>query len=509
MGVWNFYFFLKFYLYFRGFIRLDFILNLLFLVFLMIPVPKQIRFYRAIRVSKNIFSIVAAILLLWHDSWLPPFSKILSFVSEGGLPSKEYIFRFLAGYVNPNEILALVLLLGFCYWVYRKQIRLTPVVVVLLLIVPLQDFNRSKEDMNKILDSFLYSESKRVIRFSKPQNDRADIDIVILHVCSLSWDDLREAGLEKDPFFNQFDYLFTRFNSVTSYSGPSAIRLLRGTCGQVRHESLYQNAGEDCYLFDRFKYLGYTTYTVLNHDGLYGHFDQEIQKLGHLDSPILSDGLPVQAYNFDGSKIYDDYTVLERWWQMRLSSKSIKSAVYYNTISLHDGAHLVGVKEWWKQDRKAQYRLSVLKLFSDFTKFIQLTEFSGKKGIILFVPEHGMALKGNRIQAAGLRDIPLPQITTVPVAIKLIGFGNLRAEGKPKVISEPTSYLSLPSLLASVLTRDPLEVDGPWLEALLADIPKTDFVSENEGIRILKIQEEYYLYGKEKKWIKLSPDLVN
>lgn len=512
MGLWNFYFFSKFYLFYRGFIHFDFILNLLFLVFLVIPIPEEVRFYRILKRVKLVFGLVISFLLLWHDSWLPSFHKTIMFLLDEGLPLKEYLIQFSMGLVSNFELLIIGLLFVFCYLAYRKEIRLTPVAFILLLTTPLQGYHHeSVGNMDKMIESFFKDESKRLVHFVRPTEESGGMDMIILHVCSLSWDDLKEVGLEKDLFFNQFDYLMSRFNGVTSYSGPSAIRLLKANCGQLRHKALYQDAPGECYLYPTLQALDYQTEALLNHDGVYGHFSQEIQEFGHLNPPVLPVDVPIQSYNFDGSMIYDDYAVLEKWWRERQAGNSKKVAVYYNTISLHDGAHLKGEKEWWKQDRKTRYRTSVLKLFSDFTQFIHLVESSGRKAVIFFVPEHGMALRGSRIQAAGLREIPLPQITTVPVGIKLVGFENFKWDGRPNVISKPVSYLSLSFILSQFARSNPFEVNNAFTQNILNQLPETEFISENEETMIVKIKngEAVYLYGKEKEWKKLSSELVN
>lgn len=38
--------------------------------------------------------------------------------------------------------------------------------------------------------------------------------------------------------------------------------------------------------------------------------------------------------------------------------------------------------------------------------------------MVVVVPEHGGALKGDRMQISGLRDIPSPSITNVPAGVK-------------------------------------------------------------------------------------------
>jgi len=507
MGVWSFYFLAKLYLYFRGYIRFDFILNLLFMIFLIAPVPARLRSYRAATVAKHFIGVVLGLLLLWHDSWLPPLWDAIAFVSQGGMPEKEYVYRFILGFFNLREVAVLMAILAVCVLI-RNRIRLTPVVMLLILIVPVREFGHSKGGMDGGLDGFYRSEASRVVRMENTKTTDPDFDIVILHVCSLSWDDLKGVGLEKDPFFKQFDYVFTAFNSVTSYSNPSAIRLLRADCGQPRHGALYNDAPKDCFLFDALRQRGYQTYFTLNHDGAYGDFAKQVKAQGHLDPPILPAAAPIQAYDFDGSTIYDDYAVLENWWKIRQTSGLKKAAVYYNTISLHDGAHRADDKEWWKHDRTKQYHEFVQKLLGNTTRFFDLMASSGRNIVVLFVPEHGMALRGTNLQAPGLRDIPLPQITTIPVAVKLIGPGRPRDPADRKDVSKPTSYLALSTLIKSFQERNPFGSAPMASKDLIEDLPETDFVSENESVRIMKKGSEYFLYGKGKKWIALPANAL-
>jgi len=233
-----------------------------------------------------------------------------------------------------------------------------------------------------------------------------------------------------------------------------------------------------------------------------------VKALGHLDTPLLPTDLSIQAYDFDGSAIYDDYDVLAKWWALRQKSPSPAAAVYYNTISLHDGAHWVEEKEWWRRDRTAHYREATQKLLGDVARFFDLVASSGRKAVIIFVPEHGLALRGNALQIAGLRDIPFKQITQVPVGIKLIGRNPSREDRPQGVVSKPTSYLALSYLLASFVERSPFESDGLESDDRIAHLPATDFLAENQGIRIFKKGADYFLYDKEKKWIALPSSVV-
>jgi len=445
-------------------------------------------------------------ILFWHDSWLPPISEAIEFIQSQQLP-KEYIYGFFLTSINLGEVAVLGLLLFFCILVCN-HLSLTPLVIVILLLVPLRNFGQDKDEIERYLDFFYQTESRRVITFERPKQSDPSFDIILLHVCSLSWQDLKDIGMQDHSFLKQFDYLLTNFNTVTSYTNPSAIRLLKANCGQPRHDDLYRDVEDECYLFDTLRALGYETQFTFNHDGRFGNFAEQVKILGHLDSPLERTDLPVQERNFDGSPIYDNYATLQKWWEARQRSGADRVALYHNNTSLHDGTYWVGEKEWWKRRRVKYYREVVDKLFNDLTRAFDLLAASGRNVVIIFVPEHGTALSGSRLQASGLREIPLPLITLVPVGIKLIGPGENHGAGVGQQISKPTSYLALAHILASFLKQSPF--DTPLSKEMLAALPETDFVAENQGVHVIKRGDDYLLEGRslDRKWIKLSPEAL-
>ena len=119
-------------------------------------------------------------------------------------------------------------------------------------------------------------------------------------------------------------------------------------------------------------------------------------------------------------------------------------------------------------------------MLDDFNQFIDTIAKSGRKAVVVFVPEHGAALRGSKLQVSGMREIPLPGITHVPVAVKLVGFGNdaTAAHGTPVTISTPTSYLALMTLVSHLVANNPF-AGTPDLAQYANDLPQTAFVSDN------------------------------
>jgi len=508
MGLWSWYFLVKGYLYFRGLIAFDPLFNLLFVVWLLVPLPQAVTRSWVIMAARALLNTVVALLLLWHDSWLPPLFDTVGFLRDAGLPSKEFIYRLLADAINPWDVGAAVVILGAC-WVIQRHVRLTFLVLLLLCVVAVREYGQPREHLDRVVASFYADESKRIVHIVPPTSSPPDFDVVIIHVCSLSWDDLAAIGKDQDEFFQTFDYLFTNFNSVTGHSNPAAIRLLRSGCGQTPHDALYRPANDECYLFDALRHAGFHTMAARNHDGKYGSFDEETQRLGHAGQAIPLDDLPVPQYDFTGAPIYDDYAVLQKWWAMRRRMGPSPEALYYNTITLHDGGHWANETEWWKRDRTVQYREFVDKLFSDLTRFFTLLASSDRPSLVVFVPEHGMALRGSKFQPAGIREVPLPQITTVPVGVKLIEPRRPGRGSHPHLITHPTSYFGLTSLMATIIAQSSAQIDDAMVSRLAEAVPRTEFLSENQAARVVRDGTDYYLKARSVggRWVKLNSNL--
>ncbi|TAN60789.1 cellulose biosynthesis protein BcsG [bacterium] len=528
MGMWSFYFIAKMYLYYNGSIHIDVFWNILFLVFIVLPAPKMVAGRRAFTIWRVIVNLSLAFFLLWHDSWLPPFFEAGAHLNEQGMPSLGYIIYFLAGFFSLSGVIILSLLLLGCYLFRNFRIMAGVVAVLLLmpLIPPLLGIGQSQmaeaepqaiqktekiEDLNKYVESFYGAESDRVILFKQGQG-RAYFDIVIMHVCSLSWDDLKDIAMLDNPFFKQFDYMLTGFNTVTAYSNPAVMRLFQANCGQRPHDDIHKTneISKACLLFESLNLLGYETSVSMNHDGKYGNFTDEIKKYGLGNAPtFMPSGTNNTSVFFDNSPLYNDYSMLEKWWKARLSSKSAKAALYYNTVNLHAGSHWSDEKKWWTRDRKDQYKDVTSVLLTDISKFIGTLKASGRNVVVVFVPEHGRALHGNAIQGPDLRDIPLPRITKAPVGIKFIGpkFNNVAVN--QQIISKPTSYLAVSWMLSKFIENSPFGDKPMSADDIKNKIPKTDFVNENQGNKIVEIEGKYYYYGKEKKWLRLTPEQLN
>jgi len=333
---------------------------------------------------------------------------------------------------------------------------------------------------------------------------------VILHVCSLAWEDLKQIGKSQDdPFFKQFDYLFTNFNSVSGYSGPAVIRLLQANCGQKTHNEAHKkDVAKACMMFEGLSSTGYENYVTMSHDGVYGDYVKSMKTNG-LDKAIyfMPEKISPTALFFDSkTPLYSDYTMMKKWFDARQSSKSERAALYYNSVLLHAGSHWVGEKNWASRDLKDQFKEVSTVLLKDVNKFIELLKSSKRNTVLVFIPEHGRALTGSSFQPPDMRDIPLPKIVKVPVGIKFIGPKFNNAKAQQHLIAKPTSYFGLSWMLSKFVENSPFGSTALSSEDILMKVPKTDFVAEHEWNRIIEMEGKYFYSGKDKKWKELTPD---
>ncbi|MDD5033496.1 MAG: cellulose biosynthesis protein BcsG [Methylococcaceae bacterium] len=519
MGIWNYYFIAKLYWFFGGQIGLHRWENLCFAALLLIPIEP-----RWARLLRQLIAIPVGVVLLYHDSWLPPVSRLIeaapNLASFSGAYRLELMERFFNGQIVA-ELLALFMVAGLL----SLKLRISSFVLLTLLAAPqlsaLASLNSAPQqscanlcpgqarvekpqtqqaqdaDLDTALENFHAEESRRQVIFHKPKAAPA-FDIIILQICSLAWDDIDFVHGDAS-FLKRFDLLFTRFNSGSSYSGPAVIRLLRGNCGQQQHDKLYQDTQPACYLFNKLAEFGFTPNLLLNHTGDFGGFLHDIQDHGGLNiAPIHNLGAVTYLNSFDGTPVFDDYDVLSQWWTRRQSQSTSPVALFYNSSSLHDGNRVPGAK---KLPNVEFYRIRLKRLFGDVGRFMTELEDSGRQAVLVFIPEHGAALRGDKIQISGLREIPTAQITLIPVGVKFIGIPK-DAISSQIVVEKPSSYLALSDLLARLIEANPYA--GNWGDFLpqLERLSITEYEAENEKTVMMSKGERYFMRTPDSTWME-------
>lgn len=524
MSFWSFYFLGKVGLYYAGYLGFHWLLNLLLAVAVLWPVASP-----GVRRARLALALPLAVALLYYDSHLPPIARVLSQTHALAAFSPAYMMELL-GRVFSWRVVAGIAVALMAYVLLSRRIRFgtfallgivsVPLLPALMAQAPPFPWTPPRQSMvvaapasgaptaaapmhpDERMQAFYTGENQR--RPSpEPSAPQAPFDLIVLHVCSLSWDDMEFVGLREHSLMARFDAVFTQFNTAASYSGPAALRLLRGNCGQGSHHSLYEGADPSCYFFPTLEQLGWRTRGLLNHDGKFDGFGQALESRGGLagkfDSP---EGAPIHMRGFDGSPIYADRDVLSRWWQARQQQGSQPVALYYNTVSLHDGNQVPGSKSRSSLDT---YKPRLAQLLADFDRFLTELEATGRPVVVLLLPEHGAALRGDRFQISGMREIPNPRITLVPAALKVIGGGRKSSTGTV-VVDKPVSYLDLNGLLASLMRDSPFSEAATPLSERVQQLKGTDFVAENDDVVMLRSSVNQYLMRNGKgAWLPYEP----
>lgn len=535
MGFWSFYFLAKLGLHLAGLIDLNWWLNLPFAAALLWwPPPRWRR-------ARQVLAVLIAIALLWHESpWPSPWRVVEEWRALSAF-SAGYVGELIARIVSWQVIGALLLGAGV-HALLARRLRLGAVAIVGLLAVPLlpllhlgappqdpepiEDIARNALEpgsapapaaaasapapvldgpaLDRLLADFYQREREKSVAIPTSREVPTPFDLVFLSVCSLSWDDLMTAGLGGAPFLRHFDLVFRQFNSAASYSGPAVLRLLHGSCGQGPQHTLYEASPPDCYLFRRLEAAGYDPALLMNHDGHFDRFSDQLRQQGGMGlNPVDNRGAPVAMHAFDGTPIFSDYDLLARWWNSgtKPGSAQVPRALLYNTISLHDGNRIPG---YGSVSSTQTWKPRAEKLFADFERFFTLIEQSGRPTVVVLVPEHGAAIHGDAMQIPGLREYPTPRITHVPAGVALLGFGNKPAGSQPVYVDTVASYTSLVGVVAALL-RQPQD---PWstLTQVAGAMPATPWVAENDRTIVVREGGHVYVRSRDAQWTRYAAE---
>ena len=162
-------------------------------------------------------------------------------------------------------------------------------------------------------------------------------------------------------------------------------------------------------------------------------------------------------------------------------------------VALHDGNRFANKR------RLAPFKPRAQAMLDDLGSLITDLEKSGRKVMLVVVPEHGAAEKGDKVQVAHLRDIPSPAITHVPALVKFIG---VTPADSPVTVDTKTSYLAVSSLIGRVLETNYFgkpEGEVP-LKDLVKDLPQTHSVSENANAKVVNYKGKDYVKMDNKDW---------
>jgi cellulose synthase operon protein YhjU len=525
---WNYYFLVKLALLWYGVLNFHPFANLVFLAFLLFPVPSQ-----SVHRWRNWIAIPIGFAVFYHDTWLPGLNSIASQGTNVFSFSSSYLLQLFDRFIN-WQIIGLFFVLFVGYLFLSQWIRITALTVIALVYLNMNTLRHpvitvlpehhnlvtnstapvttqspqvvalssslppTNANLNAYLNDF-YQQQKSVhtVFPNSLASDAIPFDVLFIHICSLAWADIDAVHLRDHPIWGKFDILFSEFNSASSYSGPAAIRLLRASCGQTTHDELYKPAPKECYIMDNLAKLGFAPEMMLDHEGTFDDFLKEVrQNIGLEPVPLMSrEGISPDLIAFNGQLLSNDGQLLNRWVKQQNTSNSKRSVTYFNEISLHDGNTFIG------ESKPAPYKVRLQSLLDLTDNFFSELEASGRKTVVVFITENWANLNGDKLQIPGLRDIPSPDITHIPVGIKLIGLKSKPMNGQI-TINEPSSYLAVSEFIAQLVNGNVFNQVKVNLEPLTKNLPKTAFVSSNDGVTVMKYQSLYYILLKgDTNWV--------
>ena len=526
LGIWNIYFVIKIVLLLNGFIEFNFLRNFALLVYLLIPIKSRLVF-----ILQQILAMPIAIYLLYDDSYLPPISRALSQSSQLLKFDTTYLFELVTRFASLNFVLIIFICTALYFMLYNV-LRITSIVITALFILFISQhgnefsdhripndsvqinnnssvqnsaFSNSsfKDQLTHYQKDFFEKQSTLQVNLKTDVSSKIEFDILVLSICSLAWDDIDYYHLENHKLFKEFDILFENFNSATSYSGPAVVRLLQANCGQKSHNSIMsQVSNKHCYLADNLRNLGYDFEFLLNHDGKFDDFASLVVAKGDLQVTPNHFNLKPYLLNFDNSYIHRDSDMFSLWLQNRASNKHNKKFTLYNTVSLHDGVHFQYKKSI---NASETYKERLVNLLDDFYNILEELKKANKPIVVLMVPEHGANIRGDKVQISGMRELPSPKITNVPVGLKVIG-NDIERTGNQIRVKEPSSFLAIGHLVNQLLAQNVFDKREFTPEQLLMDIPSTPLVSENEGSIVMKYNNDFYYSFNNNEWLKYQAE---
>ncbi|POP20279.1 cellulose biosynthesis protein BcsG [Serratia marcescens] len=528
LGGWNLYFLAKFALLWFGYLNFHALPNLVFMAFLLMPIPSQ-RLHR----WRHYLAIPIGIALFYHDTWLPGINSILSQGSQLAGFSAQYLLELINRFIN-WQMIGAAFVLFIAYLFVAQWVRVTVFTVAALAwlnivniagpavsllpatstaaaggantpatsapaagdAAPADSLPPTSANLTAYLNQFYEREKGRATVFPATlPADAQPFDLLVINICSLAWADMDAVNLQNHPLWSKMDIMFDNFNSATAYSGPAAIRLLRASCGQLSHHDLYQPVNQQCYLFDNLAKLGFKEQLMLDHSGVFGNFLKELREQGGMQAPLMSQaGVGNELTSFDGEPIYNDLELLTRWLDQQQKGGDGRTATFFNVIPLHDGNRFVG------SNKSADYQPRAQKLFDQLNTFLDQLEKSGRKVVVVIVPEHGAALVGDKMQMSGLRDIPSPNITHTPVGIKLVGM-KAPHQGGPLQIKTPSSYLALSELVSRLVDGKVFSESSVDWQTLTQGLPQTPVISENDNAIVMQYQGKPYIRLNGGDWV--------
>lgn len=319
------------------------------------------------------------------------------------------------------------------------------------------------------------------------------IKIVILHLCSISIDDLEITYLKNHPFWDQFDFVSWNFNSATCYSNIAVLYLMKSMRGHINALQLnwLYDETDHSILTNYLRDNNFTITSLFDHDGTGYSFATQALQRANVPLPKIIEGGDSLGFNTDGSKLYSHQKLFS-------TAKEILSApgrqlIYSNIIFLHQGIQLTN-----NVVAKNSYGLRFTYLTNKISTFLKDLETSRMPVLVILVGEHGFPLNKKWPQISKLRDIPTRKVTIVPFAVKITGGSQVKKLRSSDLMSNYDISRLIAHYVQGQVTKQELinELNSP---------SPTHFVSESTQWIVVESEGKDYIRNqKGRVWWHLN-----
>ena len=498
---WNAIYLFKIAIYALGFIDFDTPLNLL--VFLLLCL--QIR-QKQVNLIYRIFISVIALMLFYHDSYLPSVEQMLAQKDNLTNFSLTYIIEFIEGFVNVKMVIALIVLAIFIKYINRYLRMMTVALLCIIstffvnfdnvkkvlvnddvIAVNTNSFSENKEtliaqrggftktNLDRYLNEFYETEQKRKLQYSLHlKEDFMPFNVVIINVEGMSNTDLTAFNASNHGVLKRFDLYLSDFNSVTTDKKYGLLRSIFSACGQRLNQDLEKLDAEKCSMYSQLMKIGYTYHSLfdtLKDNEYFNKYLNTIAKLPVHPIPyqFASNPLVKSLDNIDIFKSYTTYiTTLPGNMHMSLLNTNLISGIHGN------------------RDYEAKLKGFLWAL----DNFIDNLYAFKQNTLLVVMPTRGTTLVGDHTQARGIKDIPSKALTNSTVMFKLIKDNHATQNIN---FTKPTSYMTVAHVIKRMIEQNAFNPNQELsFEPILEDLTLTPTVSENEKATFIKFREKQF-----------------
>lgn len=358
-----------------------------------------------------------------------------------------------------------------------------------------QTGEKTSENIENYLTTFLKQEKDRIVQMPAAiQKDFVPFNIVLVNICSMATDDIVIAKQTNHSVFSKFDIKFNNFSSVASYSTPGSMRLLRANCGQENEATMYSQRRPECELLTTLDKIGFSSEVYMDHDGVYGDYHKTLHDIAGLpENKYPLNKLSPKYTAYDGSVIYSDRDLFNAYILNLDLRKTTNNISFMNILSLHDGNKKLG------QRVSLSYETRIKTLLDDIKFLLDELDKRDLKSVVVMIPEHGAALRGDKMQISKLREIPTDTITKIPVMIRFAGTGK-----KPinMDVNGSFSYLAVSSLIKEIIDNNIYGSQDikSTIKQIVSTLPQTAHINESTNAYFMNFQSDDFYKLKGELW---------